>query len=79
MRLYQHYILKNCLRTEENGHELDQRSIRVWKYVRTGINEYLKNQAGNHSKIDNSVNDQKSKIYKSNFSKACKEKRDKML
>ena len=44
-----------------------------------GINAYLKNQVENHSKIDNSVNNQKSKISKSNFSKAWKEKRDNML
>ena len=44
-----------------------------------GINAYLKNQVENHSKIDNSVNNQKSKISKSNFSKAQKEKRDNML
>ena len=44
-----------------------------------GINSYLKNQVENHFKIDNSVNNQKSKISKSNFSKAQKEKRDNML
>ena len=53
--------------TEENIHELDQRVIRVWKYVRTGINAYLKNQAENHSKIDDYLNNQKSKTFKSIF------------
>ena len=48
--------------TEENVQELDQRVIGVWKYVRTVINAYLKNQVENYSKIDNSVNNQKSKI-----------------
>ena len=62
--------------TRTGGHELDKRAIGVWKYVRTGINAYLKNQFENHSKIGNSVNNQKSKISKSNFSKARKEKRD---
>ena len=60
----------HCTRT--GGHELDQRAIGVWKYVRTGINTYLKNQVENHSKIDNSINNQKSKISKSNFYKAQK-------
>ena len=41
--------------TQENGQELDQKAIGVWKYVRTGINTYLKNQVKNYSKIDNSV------------------------
>ena len=44
-----------------------------------GINAYLKNQVENQSKIDNSVNNQKSNISKSNFSKARKENRDNML
>ena len=65
--------------TEENGHELDQRAIGVWKCLHTGINAYLKNQVENHSKINNSVNNQKSKISKYHFSKAWKEKRDNML
>ena len=65
--------------TEENSQELDQRAITVWKYVCTRIHTYLKNQFENYSKIDNSVNNQKSKICKSNFSKAWKEKRDNML
>ena len=56
------YIIHmNKLHTEENGHKLDLRVIGVWKYVRTGINAYLKNQAENHSKIDNTVNNQKFK------------------
>ena len=67
------------MHTEENGQELDQRAIGVWKYIRMGINAYLKNQVENFSKIDNSVNNQTSKILKSNFSKAWKEKRDNML
>ena len=65
--------------TEENGHELDQRAIRVWKYVRTGINAYSKNQVKNHPKIDNYVYNQKLKISKSIFSKAWKEKIDNTL
>ena len=65
--------------TWTRGHELDQRAIGVWKYVRTGINAYLKTQVKNRSKIDNSVNNQKSKISKSNFSEAWKENRDNML
>ena len=44
----------------------------VWKYARTEINSYLKNQVEYHSKIDNTVNNQKSNISKSNFSRACK-------
>ena len=44
-----------------------------------GILAYLKNQVENHYKIDNSINSQKSKTSKSNFSKAWKEKRDNML
>ena len=44
-----------------------------------GINAYLKNQVKNYSKIDNSINNQKSKISESNFSKAWKEKRNNML
>ena len=67
------------MHTEENVHELDQRAIRVWKYVRTGINAYFKNQVENHSKVDNSVNNQKYKIFKSNFYKALKENRDNIL
>ena len=39
----------------------------------------MKNQVENHSKIDNSINNQKSKISESNFSQARKEKRDNML
>ena len=65
--------------TEENVHELNKRSIIVWKYVHTVVNAYLKNQVENHSKIDNSVNNQKSKISRYIFSKACKENRDNML
>ena len=49
------------------------------QYVRTGINTYLENQVENHSKIGNSVNNQKPKISKSNFSKAWREKGDNML
>ena len=41
--------------SEKNCQELDQRAIGVWKYVRTEINAYLKNQIENYSKIDNSV------------------------
>ena len=37
----------------------------VWKLMHNVI---LKNQVENHSKIDDYVNNQKSKIYKSNFS-----------
>ena len=59
--------------------ELDQRVIGFWKYVRIGINTYLKNWVENHSKIDNSVNIQNSKTPKSNFSKVWKENRDNML
>ena len=44
-----------------------------------GITAYLKNQVKNHSKIENSVNNKKSKISKSNFSKSWKENIDKML
>ena len=47
------YNLKSL--TEESGHEIDQREIGVWKYIRTGINAYLKKQVKNYSKIDNSV------------------------
>ena len=65
--------------TEENGHELNQRSIIFLQYVHTVLNVYFKNQVEKQSKIDNSVNNQKSKISKSNFSKACKEKRKNML
>ena len=64
---------------EANGNELDQRVIRVWKYVRMGINAYLKNQVENHSKIDNDGNNQKYEISKSNFSKSWKEKRDNII
>ena len=63
--------------TEGNGHELDQRAIGLWKYV--GMLACLKNQVENHSKIENSVNNQKSKTSESNFSKAWKEKIDNML
>ena len=59
--------------------ELDQRVIGFWKYVRIGINTYLKNWVENHSKIDNSVNIQNSKTPKSNFSKVWKENRDNMI
>ena len=58
--------------TEENGHELKQRAIRVWKYIHTRINAYLKNQVENYSKINDSVDNQKSKIFKYNFSSAWK-------
>ena len=44
-----------------------------------GISAYLENQVENHSKIDNYLHNQKSKISKSNFSKDWKEKRDNML
>ena len=53
--------------------------IGIWKYVRTGIIVCLKNQVENHSKIDNYVNNQKSKTSKSNLYKAWKENRDNML
>ena len=43
------------------------------------MNAYLKNQVENQSKIDNDVNNQDSKIPKSHFSKAWKEKRYYML
>ena len=56
-RIYLLYI--KTYHTQENGHEINQREIRVWKYVRTGINAYLKNQVESHSKIDNSGNNQK--------------------
>ena len=62
--------------TEENAHEIDMRVIGLWKYVRTGILACLKNQVKNHSKIDNSVNNQKSKTPKYILSKAWKENRD---
>ena len=39
----------------------------------------MKNQVENYSKIDNYVNNQKSKISKSSFYKAQKEKRDNMI
>ena len=65
--------------TRTECHELNQRAIGLWKYICTRIDAYLKNQVKNHSKIDNSVNNQKSKIFKSNLSKAWKEKRDNML
>ena len=65
--------------TRTGGHEHDQRAIGVWKYILTVINAYLENQLENHSKIDNSVNNQKSKFFKSNLSKAQKEKWDNML
>ena len=39
----------------------------------------LKNQVKNHSKIDNSVNNQKSKISKTGFSTAWKENRDNII
>ena len=55
-------------------HELDQWVIGLWKYVLVGILACLKNQVENHSQIDNSVNNKKSKTYKSNLSKAWKEK-----
>ena len=63
---------KFCTRT--GGHELNQRVIGFWEYVRTVINAYLKNQVKNHSKIDNSLYNQKSKI-----SKSQKENRDNMI
>ena len=44
-------------------------------YVRELI-RIFENQVEDHSKIDNSVNNQKSKISKSNFSKAWKENID---
>ena len=69
--------LKWC--TEENGQELEQRAIGLWKYARTGILACLKNQVENHSKIDNSINNQKSKTSMSNFTKVWKEKRENML
>ena len=50
-----------------------------WKYVRMGINLYPKNQVENHSKVDNSINNQKSKISKSNLLKVCKGGGDHML
>ena len=56
-KLYLLYI--KIYHTEENGHEIIQREIRVWKYVREGINACLKNQVESHSKIDNSGNNQK--------------------
>ena len=65
--------------TRTGGHELDQRATVVWKYIRMVINAHFKNQVKNHSKIESSINDQKSKRSKSNFSKAWKEKRDNML
>ena len=67
------------MHTEEKVHELDQREFGVWKYIRTGINAYFKNQVENQPKIENYVNNQKSKISKSNLSKAQKENRDNML
>ena len=76
-RLYLLHIRK--LNNEENGQELDHIDIWVWKYVRIGINADLKNQVENHSKIDNYVNNQKSKISKYNFSKAWKEKRGNIM
>ena len=42
--------------TAENGHELGQREIGLWKDVRTGILECLRLQVKNHSEIANSVN-----------------------
>ena len=39
----------------------------------------IENQVKNHSKIDHSINNQKSKTPKSVFSKAWKEKRDNMI
>ena len=65
--------------TRTVSHELDQRAIGVWKYVCTVINASLNNQVENHSKMDNSVNNQKSKISKSNLSKARKENIDNIL
>ena len=65
--------------TITGDHELNQRAIGVWKYVRTWIHAYLENQVKNHSKIGNTVNNQKYKISRSNFSKAPKEKKDNML
>ena len=53
---------------EENGQEMDWIAIGVLKYIRTVINAYLKYQVKSYSKIDNSVNNQKSKVSKSNFS-----------
>ena len=44
-----------------------------------GVNVYLKNKVQNHSKLDNSVNNHKSKISEYVFSKARNEKRDNML
>ena len=41
--------------TRTGGHEINHRVIEIWKYIRTGINEYFKNQFENHSKIDSSV------------------------
>ena len=65
--------------TEENGHELDQIVIRVWKYVRTGINVYLKDQVENHSKIDNYVNNQSPKSPSLISTRPRRKKRDNML
>ena len=47
--------------------ELYHRVIGLQKYVRTGILACLKNQFKNHSQINNSVNNQKSKIEKFNL------------
>ena len=52
----------------------------VFKFsVSKGILACLKNQVENHSKTDNSVNNQKSETFKSNFSKSWKENRESML
>ena len=47
--------------------------------MRTRIDAYLKNQDEKQTKIDNSVNNQKSEISKSNLSKDWEENRDNML
>ena len=67
------------IHTEENGHELNQRAIGLWKYICTVILAYMKNQVKKHFKVDNSVKNQKSKTSKSNSSKAWKGNRYYMI
>ena len=72
------YIFKNCILKKIAKNSIRERS-EFEKYVRMVINSYLKNQVKKYSKIVNTVNNQKSEISKSNFSKVCKENRDNIL
>ena len=67
------------LSTRTGGHEIDHRAIGTLKYIHTGNIANLKNQVENHSKIENSINNQNSITTNSNLSKDWKEKRNNML